>query len=44
KRDIEQLRAELKLDIAQVKIDLLKWLVPLMFAQVAAIAALVKLL
>ena len=44
KRDIEQLRSELKLDIAQVKIDLLKWLVPLMFAQVAAIAALVKLL
>jgi hypothetical protein len=44
KRDIEQLRSELKLDIAQVKIDLLKWLIPLMFAQVAAIAALVKLL
>jgi hypothetical protein len=44
KRDIEHLRSELKLDIAQVKIDLLKWLVPLMFAQVAAIAALVKLL
>jgi hypothetical protein len=51
KLEIEQLRSELKLDIervrgdvARVKIDLLKWLVPLMFAQVAAIAALVKLL
>jgi fructoselysine-6-P-deglycase FrlB-like protein len=44
KLEIEQLRAELKLDIERVKSDLLKWLVPLMFAQVAAIAALVKLL
>jgi predicted transposase YdaD len=51
KLDIEQLRAELKLDIEQVrgevartKVDLLKWIVPLMLAQVAAIAALVKLL
>jgi DNA repair exonuclease SbcCD ATPase subunit len=38
--DIERLRG----DIARFKIDLLKWLVPLMFAQIAAIAALVKLL
>ncbi|MBK1644306.1 DUF1640 domain-containing protein [Thiocapsa imhoffii] len=51
KADIEHVRADLTLkieqlrgDIAQTKIDLLKWLVPLMFAQVAAIAALVKLL
>jgi uncharacterized small protein (DUF1192 family) len=51
KLDIAQLHAELKLDIAQLraevertKTDLLKWIVPLMFAQVAAIAALVKLL
>ncbi|MGQ9831219.1 MAG: DUF1640 domain-containing protein, partial [Thermochromatium sp.] len=51
KLEIEQLRSELKLeiervrgDVARVKVDLLKWLVPLMFAQVAAIAALVKLL
>jgi hypothetical protein len=75
-KEIEQVRAELKLDIAQIraeieqvraalreselrllkeieqvrgevartKIDLLKWIVPLMFAQVATIAALVKLL
>ena len=42
--EIEQLRSELKLDIERVKSDLLKWLIPLMFAQVAAIAALVKLL
>ena len=51
KHDIEQLRAALQLDIEQVrgdvartKNDLLKWIVPLMFAQVAVIAALVKLL
>lgn len=50
-KEIEQIRAELKLDIervrsqvARTKIDLLKWIVPLMFAQVAAIAALVKLI
>jgi hypothetical protein len=50
-KEIEQVRADLKLDIERVrgeivrtKIDLLKWIVPLMFAQVAAIAALVKLL
>ncbi|MGQ9660381.1 MAG: hypothetical protein ACUVQI_09955 [Thermochromatium sp.] len=43
-KEIEQLCAELKLDIERVKSDLLKWFVPLMFAQVAAIAALVKLL
>ena len=51
KLEVEQLRSELKLDIervrgdvARVKVDLLKWLIPLMLAQVAAIAALVKLL
>ena len=51
KRDIEQIRADLRQtelrlqkEIADIKLDLLKWLVPLMFAQVAAIAALVKLL
>ena len=38
--------SELRLqkEITHIKLDLLKWLVPLMFAQVAAIAALVKLL
>ena len=44
KKDIEQLRGELKTDIERVKTDLLKWIVPLMFAQIAATAALVKLL
>ncbi len=51
KADIEQIRADLhatelrlQKEIAHVKLDLLKWLVPLMFAQVAAITALVKLL
>jgi len=51
KADIEQIHAKLRetelrlqKEIAHIKLDLLKWLVPLMFAQVAAIAALVKLL
>ena len=39
-REIDEVRKE----IVQSKNDLLKWLVPLMFAQVVAIAALVKLL
>ncbi|WP_089727264.1 DUF1640 domain-containing protein [Candidatus Thiosymbion oneisti] len=42
--EIEQLRSELKTEIANVKLDLIKWIVPMMFAQVAVIAALVKLL
>ncbi|HSO83163.1 DUF1640 domain-containing protein [Thiocapsa sp.] len=39
-KEIEQVRGE----IVRSKADLLKWIIPLMFAQVAAIAALVKLL
>jgi len=39
-RDIEQLRG----DIARTKIDLLKWLVPILLGQAIAIAGLVKLL
>jgi len=39
-KEIEQVRGE----VARTKVDLIKWIVPLMFAQVAAIAALVKLL
>ncbi|MBK1703494.1 coiled-coil domain-containing protein [Halochromatium glycolicum] len=39
-RDIEQLRGE----IARTKVELLRWLLPLMVGQVVAIAALVKLL
>ena len=44
KTDIEQLRGEVKTDIERSRNSLLLWLIPLMFAQVGAIAALVKLL
>ncbi len=43
-KEIERLRGETKADIERVKADLLKWIVPLMLAQMAAIAALVKVL
>lgn len=50
-REIEQVRSDLKLDIeplrtepARAKVDLIKWIVPLMLGQVGLIAALVKLL
>ena len=39
-KEIEQVRAE----IARAKVDMLKWIVPLMIGQVVVIAALVKLL
>jgi multidrug resistance efflux pump len=39
-KEIEQIRAE----IARAKVDMLKWIVPLMIGQVVVIAALVKLL
>jgi len=41
---IEQVRADLKLDIARSRNDLLKWLFPMLLAQIGVIAALVKLL
>jgi len=41
---IEQLRGEVKTEIEHSRNSLLLWLIPLMFAQVGAIAALVKLL
>ena len=41
---IEQLRGEVKADIERSRNSLLAWLIPLMFAQVGAMAALVKLL
>ena len=44
KRDIEQVRADLTLEIARSRNDLLKWLFPMLLAQVGVIAALVKLL
>lgn len=39
-KEIEQVRGE----VARTKLDLLKWIIPLMMGQVVAIAALVKLL
>jgi type VI protein secretion system component VasF len=44
KTDIEQLRGEVKTEIERSRNTLLMWLIPLMFAQVGALAALVKLL
>ncbi len=44
KRDIEQLRGEVMTAIERSRNTLLMWLVPLMFAQVGATAALVRLL
>ena len=50
-KEIERLRGDVSKEIEQVRVeivrtknDLLKWLVPLMFGQVVAIAALVKLI
>ncbi len=40
---IEQLRGDVKADIERSCNTLLMWLIPLMFAQVGALAALVKL-
>jgi hypothetical protein len=42
--EIEQLRGEVRTQIERSRNTLLMWLVPLMFAQVGAMAALVKLL
>jgi len=44
KTDIEQLRGEVTTAIERSRNSLLMWLIPLMFAQVGALAALVKLL
>jgi hypothetical protein len=44
KTDIEKLRGEFRTEIERSRNILLMWLVPLMFAQVGAMAALVKLL
>ena len=44
KTEIEQLRGEVKTEIERSRNSLLLWLIPLMFAQVGAMAALVKLL
>ena len=42
--EIGQVRADLTLQIERSRVSLLLWLIPLMFAQVGAIAALIKLL
>ncbi|QVL49870.1 MAG: DUF1640 domain-containing protein [Thiocapsa sp.] len=44
KTEIEQLRGEVKTAIERSRNTLLMWLIPLMFAQVGALTALVKLL
>ena len=41
-KEIEQLRGGIKTETQPVKVNLLKWLVPIMFGQVAVVAALVK--
>jgi hypothetical protein len=43
-KEIVQVRADLTLQIERSRNTLLMWLIPLMFAQVGAIAALIKLL
>jgi len=42
-KEIEQLRREVKTETQPVKVHLLKWLVPIMFGQVAVVAGLVKI-
>ena len=41
---IEQLRGEVLAESQRLKVDLIKWLVPMMFGQIAVVAALVKIL
>jgi len=41
---LNDLKSELRSEIREAKIDLIKWMVPLMFGQTAIIVALVKLL
>ena len=43
-REIESLRTSTKTDLLELKVDIVKWVGALMLAQVAVIAALVKLL
>lgn len=42
--ELAELRSELRADIQNFKADLFKWLLPVLIGQVAATAALVKLL
>lgn len=43
-RDLKELEASLKLEIANVKADILKWIAGMLVAQAALVATLVKLL
>lgn len=43
KRDIAELRSEMKVEIEKIKADLLKWMIGAMIAQSAVIVALVRL-
>ena len=44
KGDLREVRDELKLEIANVKTDMVKWLLPVLLAQAGLIVTLVKLL
>ena len=44
KSDLAMLKTDLKSEIAELKADIFKWLVPLLVGQAALTAALVKLL
>lgn len=44
RKDIEQVRAELKTDIAQTKVDAIKWIVGMLVVQPGPFGGLLKLL
>ena len=44
KQDVQELRLEIRREMAELKSDLLKWVIGLFIAQVGLFAALVKLL
>ena len=44
KTDLALLKTDLKAELAEIKADIFKWLVPLLVGQAALTAALVKLL
>lgn len=43
KRDLEELRLEMRVEIHKIKADLLKWMIGAMIAQTALIVGLVRL-
>lgn len=42
KGDLAELREQLRVEIRELKIDLLKWVIPLLLGQIAVFAALVQ--